>query len=184
MCSSESRKSSLAGNIQSDNSEIACIVRSISVMTRRTPCLPPHSVINAINSALQEGLWPSKGAWHENTTRAWLIFWIRVSLVNPLLPTMKVTNLPSRRTELQFKEYFVGPKSQGRTQLKLFSDIQISWAEKLAFVDTDRGICSRTHESTRQAGVDKRSLLTVNLFVDLCPIYLPLSWLDSYWILY
>ena len=28
---------------------------------------------------------------------------------------------------------------------------------------------------TRQAGVDKRSLLIVNLFVDLCPIYLPLS---------
>ena len=27
----------------------------------------------------------------------------------------------------------------------------------------------------RQAGVDKRSLLIVNLFVDLCPIYLPLS---------
>ena len=37
---------------------------------------------------------------------------------------------------------------------------------------------------TRQAGVDKRSLLIVNLFVDLCPIYLPLSWLDSYQILY
>ena len=28
---------------------------------------------------------------------------------------------------------------------------------------------------SRQAGVDKRSLLIVNLFVDLCPIYLPLS---------
>ena len=28
---------------------------------------------------------------------------------------------------------------------------------------------------TRQAGVDERSLLIVNLFVDLCPIYLPLS---------
>ena len=35
-----------------------------------------------------------------------------------------------------------------------------------------------------QVGVDKRSLLIVNLFVDLCPIYLPLSWLDSYQILY
>ena len=28
---------------------------------------------------------------------------------------------------------------------------------------------------TRQAGVDKRNLLIVNLVVDLCPIYLPLS---------
>ena len=28
---------------------------------------------------------------------------------------------------------------------------------------------------TRQAGVDKQSLLIVNLFVNLCPIYLPLS---------
>ena len=28
---------------------------------------------------------------------------------------------------------------------------------------------------TRQAEVDKWSLLIVNLFVDLCPIYLPLS---------
>ena len=42
----------------------------------------------------------------------------------------------------------------------------------------------RQWQVARQVGVDKRSLLIVNLFVDLCPIYLPLSWLNSYRILY
>ena len=51
---------------------------------------------------------------------------------------------------------------------------------------TSREICIGAYKfpMSRQAGVDKRSLLIVNLFVDLCPIYLPLSWLDSYRILY
>ena len=52
---------------------------------------------------------------------------------------------------------------------------RITVSEKWGNTTQGGGGTEIPNRGTRQAGVDKRSLLIVNLFVDLCPIYLPLS---------